>query len=249
MTCIRCAFMAILRSLGVDPGLAYTGIAAIERTEDGRLVSRGVRLVHTEPRHDKRQRVTADDERRIREIFDAVAASAVKFEPNCISIENYTVYGEKDIAGLKTAARNLVNFVLAFGKPEEILTAPKNLDRFVKMVVALKKGLDVGSEYVGGAGRGKAAKTLSVYGACLTVGWVRKIPVFINMPVDLKLRFLKRAKGSKEEVEHAVCALVEGLQAHARERVNPSMQNHVFDAAGHGVLGIYHLEEVTGVRS
>lgn len=230
-----------LRVIGVDPGLAKTGIAAVERTEDGRFVSRGVRLVETAPNTKRGQRVSADDERRIRAAFDEIRAAAAVFRPHALAVECYTVYGEKDTAKLKQVARDLVNFVGSIPSPTT-LAEPANLMRLAKQTAALKGQLDEGSEVVGVRGRGKAAKTLAVYGAALTVAWSLDIPLFINMPVDIKIELCGRASASKQDVAAALRARVEGLEEQVLARVSATTKHeHVYDAAAHAVLGVKHL--------
>ena len=227
-----------IRVLGVDPGLAKTGIAAIERRDDGALVSWGVRLVSTKPRAGGRR--SDDDERRVREAWDVVRECIVTFKPQALAVEAYTVYGEKDIATLKEKARALVNYVSARPAPAfvESLGDPKELLRFARAVDALRRALDTGREEVGVRGRGKAAKTLAVVGAAMALGWEHGLRVHIHMPTDLRWHFLGRKKGSKDEIATLVRTHVHGLEEAVWARVAPSLQEHVWDAAAHAVLGI-----------
>ena len=198
----------------------------------------------TKPEHDKKQRRSTDDERRIREAWVQVKDSVERFRPHALTIECYTVYGEKDVEGLKQAARELLDFIGTFPHPQLIFGEEANILRFAKACDKLKKKLMEGSEVVGRAGRGKAAKTLAVYGAGLAIAWERSIPVFINMPIDLKTSFAKKASASKAEVAAALRAIVPNLEEEVSQKIAPSNQEHVYDATGHAILGIHHYDEM-----
>jgi len=80
-----------LRTCGTDPGFASLGIAIIERDiADIKLVN--VRVVETKKGDKKAMRdlrVAADDQRRLREFWDAVSATITEHKPMALGVESY----------------------------------------------------------------------------------------------------------------------------------------------------------------
>lgn len=84
-----------LRVLGLDPGFAEMGMAVLEKTPDQHL-----RVVTLEPIRTKRSdkkamrnlRVSDDDERRSREIWNALGDALVRYKPQVIAVEQYTPF-------------------------------------------------------------------------------------------------------------------------------------------------------------
>lgn len=242
-----------LRSCGVDPGLAWTGMSCLVRTTAGTMEPHGLRLLRTEPL-DKKEfahvRASADDLRRLYEIWDAVEATLREFRPHCVGVEVYSVFEPKDAITIRKAAEALAGFMTA-GKLQLVdrtakgffgwLTSDKPAAEFFGHLRALNEALKMPSTT---AGRGQAAKTMMAYSAVAYAARSLKIPVYPHLPSDLKYKLGGKRGGSKADTARAVYDLVPGLEE-AVNKYHPAKtnQDHITDACGHAVLAIRAHEE------
>lgn len=83
--------MTKLRCMGIDPGFAKTGIAVVEVGDDEpRLLH--LRIVETKKATKKKlnnRRVSHDDQDRLQQIWDAMIATALEWEPAILAYEVY----------------------------------------------------------------------------------------------------------------------------------------------------------------
>ncbi len=232
-----------ITALGIDPGLASTGIGCVDRTADGQYVSRGVRLSRTEPARGKqftRARTSEDDQRRVREHWNAVQSAIETIRPSVVGIENYTVYEPREVTETRKIVQDLLGLLPA-GTPTELTSACiAHADRFHRLVEDLRSLAGGGR---GGIGLGQAAKTVMVFGAALAAAYAAGVPVFVFQPADLKVRFGGRRGASKEDVGRGAEGVVQGLADVVRQKVpQKTLQEHVWDASAHAVLAAdeYH---------
>lgn len=91
-------------------------------------------------------------------------------------------------------------------------------------------------------GSSAGAKTLGVYTGVLWWGWTRNMYSTGYLPQDVKRRFCGNQSATKLEVQTAICQQVIGLEEMAN--IFPEKQHeHIFDAAGQGVLVLEEIEE------
>jgi len=84
-----------LTAVGVDPGLAKMGIAVVERSPE-RTKLRYMDLLVTKKGSKKQLRnlrIADDDQRRIKELYDATVATLKKYKAHGIGVESYTPHG------------------------------------------------------------------------------------------------------------------------------------------------------------
>jgi Holliday junction resolvasome RuvABC endonuclease subunit len=232
-----------LISIGIDPGFASTGIAAVARMDDGTLRSLGAKVVRTSPSKDKcftKLRTSMDDERRVRIYWTEITDAIQRMRPNVIGVEAYTIYEPRGTAALKEAAAALLAIIPA-GTPGDYLTelaknrglAKAYLDRLADLSEALR------GEIRGGIGMGAAAKTILVYGTALGAAFTASIPVFVFQPSDLKQAFGGTRSASKDEVGEGLYRIVTGMREHVAAKVpQTTLREHAQDAMGHAVLAV-----------
>jgi Holliday junction resolvasome RuvABC endonuclease subunit len=97
---------ARVRMLGVDPGFLSTGVAILQQVK-GQEIELLMAEVIKSPNTPKKKRnnmlrVSTDDSRRLRVIFDSIVRVVEEFEPNTLAIEWYAPYGQHK-NGWKTA--------------------------------------------------------------------------------------------------------------------------------------------------
>ena len=85
----------IIRTLGCDPGMAFFGIAILEKEGKNpvRLVS--VKVLATKKADKKVMRdlrIAADDQRRLREFWDHLSREIETREPNGMGVESYALF-------------------------------------------------------------------------------------------------------------------------------------------------------------
>lgn len=229
--------------LGIDPGLAKTGIAGVARFPDGTYRSLGVRVSRTEPTKDKsfsRMRTSNDDQRRVREHWVQLWNAVQVIKPNAIGIENYLTFEPRDVQELREAAAALLGFfgtsVPTYDDLNRVLTNASFQTRFLDLLVGLAAKVKMQSS---GIGLGQAAKTIAVFGTALSVGFATGVPVFIFQPYEIK-KFAglpKGQKASKEQVGAGLERMVFGLQEQMAEKVpQKTLKEHAWDATGHAIL-------------
>ena len=82
----------VLRVLGVDPGLAETGIAVLEQIQGEKAVLRHLRMVSTAKASKKDRtnlRVSHDDMRRFGEVWNNLCDVAAQHEIHAMAVEVY----------------------------------------------------------------------------------------------------------------------------------------------------------------
>lgn len=231
-------------AVGFDPGWAKTGIAAVRLFSDGRAECIGAAVVSTQKEHAKRferLRVSADDERRLREQHAAFCSVVEQVRPHVIGVEVYTIFESREYERLRDAGAALLS---ALGvKPGEKVTgsAVQDADAASRLLPAL----DDVSRAVDGfrlqRGRGDAAKTYGVYATVQAVAARYGVPCYGFMPVDLKNAVCgtKRTGRTKDDVGAGVRRLVAGVDAQLDlAKVAPSLRNHADDAVGHALLAL-----------
>jgi Holliday junction resolvasome RuvABC endonuclease subunit len=122
------------RIIGVDPGFALTGMSVLENDAKLGVVACELMLVSS-PKLPKKEvtelRVSADDSRRLRIIFDALAALTGKWEPRAIAVEAYAPFTGR---GGGNAWKCAMSFALV-----QAFAFSKNLPCFVFLPSDLKR--------------------------------------------------------------------------------------------------------------
>jgi Holliday junction resolvasome RuvABC endonuclease subunit len=229
-----------VRALAFDLGLANFAAGAIESDDAGILHCRGVRLIRTaKDRGSGHERVRAamDDARRALEIADNVEQMIVGFKPDVIGYESYQVYDDATIDDLRAQCQRLLAVLgwtgrgLAPGVLAALVTSPGTLVSVLQAISGLLESA------VRTRGRGDAAKVLLVQGVVIAAAHRHNIPHYAFLPTDLRRHLLGRVNGTKEDVENAVRAKVQGFDtACADKKIAKSNVNHVADAVGHATL-------------
>lgn len=238
-------------AVGVDPGIANTGIAAVAAGQVAgpsgvgpvTFVTRGGKHVRTPKGQARSLRRGTDDASRVGAVARTLAGVLDRLQPACVGIEAYTVFEPPWVGQMQAASRRLIDAtsavqVLSSG-PQALREAARSdswCEAWVDGVAGLEKHLAASGQR-GGVGLGQAAKTLAVWGACLAICQTRQVPVYVFTPGDLKQRALGSRRGSKEAVQAWVTDSVSGL-GEDLARVPRGHQNHVADAAALAVLAI-----------
>lgn len=231
-------------SLGIDPGLRDTGIAAVERFPDGTYRTRGLRVSHTEPTKDKaftNFRSSADEQRRLREHWLQITNAIQLLKPDVIGVENYLVFEPQDVSKLRQAAQDLLGlFGNALGATpleqfQEFVRHGGTAARLLELLFALSETVNKNTRDA--IGLGQAAKTIAVYGCALGAAYSSGVPVLVFEPGD-RTRMVRRTKGvSKEEVGAFVESHVVGLKEYIAQKVTQkTRREHVWDATAHAIL-------------
>lgn len=114
-----------LMVMGVDPGLASTGIAILEKRANQKPVCLELNVVRTKKADKKDRRglrVTADDSRRLREIWNGLAAMTQAWQPQALAFEVYSPYRAQ--GGTAWKAARIEGAVQMFGLEREMLVLP-----------------------------------------------------------------------------------------------------------------------------
>lgn len=248
----------VATALGFDPGWRRTGIGAVHRLADGRIISAGQRLVHTQTAKEKRferLRVSMDDERRHREFYLAFCAAIEAIKPQVVGVENYTIYNPTEYERLRKVAGQFLAFLglgqktakPAFKTPtefREIFSRETAFSKLLEQLGSLKEAVDA---FKVKRGQGAAAKTYGVLVAVLCACYRYNIPVYVFMPADRTLRIAGKAHATKEEVEAALCRKIPGLQDDVQGRIKAKThQNHVYDGTAHALLALEEWEKWMG---
>jgi Holliday junction resolvasome RuvABC endonuclease subunit len=86
-------------------------------------------------------------------------------------------------------------------------------------------------------------KAAMVYGLAVGLGLAHGLTIIPLRPDDLKRQFIGRANASKGEVGAAVVGQVSGL-AELLSPLPAGQHEHVTDAAGHALLGLFEMIEL-----
>jgi Holliday junction resolvasome RuvABC endonuclease subunit len=233
-------------ALGIDPGWAKCGIAAIASV-DGTYRSAGVRLVRTSPNKDKRfehLRVAADDERRLREYYEAFCESIEKVKPHVIGVEVYTIREVREYEQLRDAAAAFLSYVGLGGKAAPPFSTAMEFvthvggawEGFMDRCRGLARAVDAFRVV---RGRGAAAKTYGVYTTAMCAAYRYGVPIYPFMATDLKKRATGQVRATKKAVEDALCQVIEGLREDVDTNIKAKkMHEHLFDAGGHGLMAL-----------
>ena len=111
--------------MGVDPGLAATGVAILEKAEGKKPICLEMNVIRTQKAKKKDlrgMRVTADDSRRMREIWNGLADMERKFKPQALAFEVYTPHKAQGGAAWKTG--RIEGAVQMFGLERGMLVLP-----------------------------------------------------------------------------------------------------------------------------
>jgi Holliday junction resolvasome RuvABC endonuclease subunit len=116
---------ATLRVMGVDPGLASLGVAVIEKREE-RVMALAARVLRTKKASQKMLRdlrVSADDQRRLGELWDGLVAIVTAHRPQGLAIESYAPQpGRGGSGGWKSAV--VYGVVYGLGRANDCTVLP-----------------------------------------------------------------------------------------------------------------------------
>lgn len=133
-----------VRAIGCDPGFANTGLAVVE-LRDGQIRCLAVKYVHTPASRFKRShavRTDADDLRRLKALFDAVAHAIDASKATVMGIEPYKIAGDRGAPG--RLARRAGGNAWKTTKSEGICVAAafaRGLQVYAHLPVELKLGI------------------------------------------------------------------------------------------------------------
>ena len=114
-----------LTVLGVDPGFAAMGLAVLEKSTTGPVKTLELRSVKTQKSSKKAlrgMRIAADDQRRITELHNALAETAVKYNVHAIAYEVYQPF--KAQGGNAWKASRAEGMVQCFALERQLLLLP-----------------------------------------------------------------------------------------------------------------------------
>lgn len=114
-----------LMIMGVDPGLASTGVAILEKSPNQKPICLELNVVRTKKADKKDRRglrVTADDSRRLREVWNGLADMAQKWQPQALAFEVYSPYRAQGGSAWKAA--RIEGAVQMFGLERGMLVLP-----------------------------------------------------------------------------------------------------------------------------
>lgn len=234
-------------AIGIDPGFAKTGLAAVALYADGRIGSCGVDMVVSHKNNDKefahvRQGVL--DLARIELVYAETCKRIELLHPAVIGVETYTIFDSDEYVNLrKTSGETLEMFEVRPGALPTLETFHQTVrEKAPALVDSLRALAGAVDKFKVVRGRGDASKTYGTFIAVCAAAWRHGIPVLPFTPVDLKKFATGRSKASKEEVASALGSRVEGLnEAVARKRIPRGLQEHVYDASGHALMAIVQI--------
>ena len=111
--------------MGVDPGVAATGVAVLAKTEASAPICQRLELIQTKKADKKDRRglrVTADDARRLREVWNGLAPIAEEYRPQALAFEVYSPYQAQ--GGNAWKAARIEGAVQMFGLERGMLVLP-----------------------------------------------------------------------------------------------------------------------------
>lgn len=113
-----------LTVMGIDPGVAAVGVAILAATQK-RIFCQKLAVIRTK-KADKKAlrslRVTADDSRRLKEIYNGLSDITDEFEPHALAFEVYSPYGKQ--GGSAWKASRVEGGVQVFGFDRGMLVLP-----------------------------------------------------------------------------------------------------------------------------
>jgi Holliday junction resolvasome RuvABC endonuclease subunit len=116
---------ATLRVMGVDPGLASLGVAVIEQraTEVAALAATVLRTKKASQKMLRDLRVSADDQRRLGELWDGLVTTVTTHRPRGLAIEGYAPQpGRGGAGGWKSAV--VYGVVYGLGRAHDCTVLP-----------------------------------------------------------------------------------------------------------------------------
>ena len=114
-----------LTVMGIDPGFASTGVVVLEKQMGQKpscLYAGVIRTKKAEKKDRRGLRVTADDSRRMREVWNALVYHYASFEPQVLAFEVYTPYRAQGGSAWKAA--RVEGAVQMFGLERGMLVLP-----------------------------------------------------------------------------------------------------------------------------
>jgi Holliday junction resolvasome RuvABC endonuclease subunit len=114
-----------LTVMGVDPGMASTGVVILTKAEGEKPICQHVEVIRTKKAEKKDRRglrVTADDSRRMREIWNGLADVHQAHRPQALAFEVYTPYRAQ--GGTAWKAARIEGAVQMFGLERQMLVLP-----------------------------------------------------------------------------------------------------------------------------
>jgi Holliday junction resolvasome RuvABC endonuclease subunit len=249
--------------LGVDPGLKFTGMAALAWDPSlGAWSCGGAKIsVAAKDTSKTRLRAAADDTRRIREHYETICAAIEQVKPCVIGVEAYTIYDTKEYEHLRDVASGLVGFLGlkkgakaaaagggVFDSASSFVTALHNgqWTDFLNHIGRLAEAVDA-FRFV--RGRGDAAKTYGVYTAVMCAAFRYGLPIYEFYPVELKKAATGVGRGSKDDVATGLSARIPNLQAEIEAISAASLRNHAYDAAGHAMMALLEYHRLFGTKT
>lgn len=245
-----------VRAVGVDPGLANTGICGVVYDIDtGAYSCGGIAFVKTKSQNAAKEthlRKTVFTVRRVERIWTDLQRLVGAFSPDIIGVEAYSVYEGKDYQNLRDAAHAVFKALgvdVKKGFPTAGVAAFRDflIPHLARpdFYAALNKLRIATDQFRFVRGRGDAAQTLLAYGAVLCTGYAGGTPVMPFQPADLKREVAGRKSATKADVAAAVEELVPDLAGTLEaQKVAKGDREHVYDAAGHGILAVRKLLEL-----
>lgn len=188
-------------------------------------------------------RKSHDDLRRLREISAAVDRIVLEHHVGVIGFEQYTVFDDNNIEGLKDAAKRVVGIFGGASKAAPssaqlvaALSLPTVFERLMSAVSDMGESIQ---KMRTTRGRGAAAKVLAVQGLVCRAAFEREIQVLPFSPADLKRRATGVSGGSKDDVMRGLAKIVDAFDA-GLSYLPATHRNHAADAVGHALMALEH---------
>lgn len=111
--------------MGVDPGLAKTGVVFLERRGKEKPRALAVHVVETKPGKKKGSntlRVTIDDQRRYKEVYTAIDSMCIDYTPFAVGVEAYLIGQMAASSAWKTAV--VYGGILYYAYANNMFVAP-----------------------------------------------------------------------------------------------------------------------------
>lgn len=250
-------------AVGFDLGTANFGWAVVRRYPKTAPVDNGAAfasawgyvllasgVVHTssgavpgQPSDPFASRKSHDDLRRLREISGAVDRIIREYSVGVIGFEQYTVFDDTNIEGLKEAAKRVVGIFGGASKAapssEQLIAAlsvPTVFERLMSAVADMGESVQ---KMRTTRGRGAAAKVLAVQGLVCQAAFAQDIRILPFTPADLKRRATGGSAGSKDDVMRGLAKIVDDFDA-GLLYLPSTHRNHAADAVGHALLALEH---------
>lgn len=246
----------LVRAVGVDPGLANTGICALTlNTDTGEYRCDGIAFVKTKSQKaagETHLRKTVFTVRRVERVYRELERIVDAFVPDVVGVEQYTVYEGKDYQNLRDAAQAVFQTLgvdVKRGFPSQGTVAFRDfllphLDR-PDFFAAMNKLRIAADAFRFVRGRGDAAQTLLIFATVLCTAYRLEAPVFPWMPADIKRAVVGKKSATKADIARGICERVPNLEETVQAQVRAKGDHeHVYDAAAHAYLSIRKLLEL-----